>query len=250
MTIAKSKLPLKAGMSGPEVKEAQLALAARRYPLHGTGYFGPATRDAVKAFQIISGLKSTGIIDLDTAIALDRPVAPSAPINVTKQAPPWLIIAINNIGVAEIVGKGNNPVVMAMAKKCGGQIAKNYTNDEIPWCKMFTEYCAIEAGYRMIDSLWALDNLKAGVKLNGPAVGAFASKKRSGGGHTFIVAGKDKNGKIVGVGGNQTNKVSRATFLPSEIVGYNWPEGYELPTKTGMASLPVVDSAPLSKREA
>lgn len=251
MTIAAlvASKPLRLGASGEVVRQAQLALAARRYPLHGTGYFGPNTAASLKAFQTISGLPATGVLDRATADALDRPAAVSAPVHVTG-APPWLLTAIECIGIAEVKGKGDNPVILAMAKTCGGMIAREYTHDEIAWCKMFTEYCLAKNGLHGIDSLWALDNLKLGKKLSGPAVGAIACKKRTGGGHTFIVAGRDTSGRIVGVGGNQGDRVSRATFKPKEIVGYNWPDGYPLPGNIGLASLPVVDSAPLSKREA
>lgn len=244
---------LKVGMSGDLIKKAQLALAARHYPLLGTGYFGPATCDAVKAFQLSQGLKSTGIIDDDTNTALNKPVLVTAieksSVNITT--PPWLATAIANIGIAEGPGDNvDNPVVLAMAKACGGNIAKTYTHDNIPWCKMFVEYCLAKNGLHGNDTLWALDSAKIGTKLAGAAFGAIACKKRTGGGHTFIIAGKDKNGKLVAVGGNQGDRVSRATFNLSEIVSFNWPNGYPLPVKTGMASLPVVDSAPLSKREA
>lgn len=243
---------LKAGMSNDNVKQAQLFLAARHYPLLGTGYFGPNTKKAVQAYQTSIGLKSTGIIDDDTWNSLSKPVSINAVEKSTAniETPPWLTLAISCIGIAEGPGDAkDNPVVLAMAKACGGMIAKTYVHDSIPWCKMFTEYCLVKSGYKGIDSLWALDNLKVGTKLKGPAVGAIACKKRTGGGHTFFIAGKDKNGKIVGIGGNQSDRVSRATFAPSEIVGYNWPNGYPVPTKIGISSLPVVDSAPLSKRE-
>lgn len=243
--------PLKAGMTSDVVKQAQIALAAYSYPLLGTGYFGPATRDAVKAFQTSQGLPITGVIDVATATALDKPVTVKATEKkpLADDTPPWLKTAIESIGIAEVPGKKDNPAIMAMAKACGGVIAKTYTHDEVPWCKMFTEYCLVKNGLKGVDSLWALDNIKLGSKLKNVAVGAIASKQRKGGGHTFIVIGRDKNGKIVGVGGNQTDRVSRATFYPSEIISYNWPTGYPEPTKFGFSSLPVVDSAPLSKRE-
>lgn len=244
---------LKAGMEGTLVKQAQLALAARHYPLLGTGYFGPATKLAVEAFQTSQGLKSTGIIDDATWTSLAKAVLITAIEKSSKDiaTPPWLDTAIANIGIAEGPGdKVDNPVVLAMAKTCGGNIAKTYVHDSIPWCKMFVEYCLAKNGLHGNDTLWALDSAKIGTKLSGAAFGAIACKKRTGGGHTFIIGGKDKNGKLVGIGGNQKDRVSRATFDPAEIVSFNWPNGYPLPTKTGMASLPVVDSAPLSKREA
>lgn len=246
-------MTLKVGMSGDLIKKAQLALAARHYPLLGTGYFGPATKNAVAAFQISQGLKPTGNVDDATADALNKPVQFEAieKSSVNISTPPWLATAISNIGIAEGPGdKIDNPVVLAMAKVCGGNIAKTYVHDSIPWCKMFVEYCLAKNGLHGNDTLWALDSAKIGTKLNGAAFGAIACKKRVGGGHTFIIAGKDKNGKLVGIGGNQKDRVSRATFNLSEIVSFNWPNGYPLPVKTGVSSLPVVDSAPLSKREA
>lgn len=243
--------PVRPTSSGDLVKQIQLALAARHFPLLGSGYYGPATRDAVKAFQTSQGLPVTGVVALDTALALDKPVTVVAQEKSTIdiQTPPWLKTAIDNIGIAEVPGNQDNPVILAMAKACGGNIAKTYVHDEIPWCKMFTEYCLVKNGLKGVDSLWALDNAKIGTKLKGPALGAIATKKRTGGGHTFIIAGRDKDGKIVGVGGNQKDRISRATFLTSELVSFNWPNGYPLPVKVGLSSLPVVDSAPLSKRE-
>ena len=243
-----ASVPLRMGASGPAVIALQKSLAARSYPLLGTGYFGPKTREAVATFQQVRGLKSTGIVDLTTAVSLDQPT-PTAPAP-KPEVPPWVTTAIQTIGIAEGPGNKDSPVVLAMAKACGGKIAKTYTHDSIAWCKMFTEYCLVKNGLRGVDSLWALDNTKLGTKLKGPAVGAIASKKRTGGGHTFIVIGRDKAGNIVGVGGNQGDRVSRATFPPSVIVSYNWPDGYPLPGRTGISTLPVVDSAPLSKHEA
>lgn len=244
---------LKAGMSGDLIKKAQLALAARHYPLLGTGYFGPATRNAVKAFQTSQGLKPTGVIDDISYLALIKPITINAieKSSANINTPPWLATAIANIGIAEGPGdKVDNPIVLAMAKVCGGNIAKAYTHDNIAWCKMFVEFCLAKNGLHGNDTLWALDSAKIGTKLAGPAFGAIACKKRIGGGHTFIIGGKDRNGKLVGIGGNQGDRVSRATFNLSEIVSFNWPDGYPLPTKIGVSSLPVVDSAPLSKREA
>lgn len=240
--------PLRVGASGPAVVQVQKALAARSYPLLGTGYYGPKTKEAVATFQRVRGLKETGIVDMSTAVSLDQP----APISPSPKAGaiPWVTTAIQSIGIAEAPGAKDNPVILAMAKACGGNIAKTYTHDSIAWCKMFTEYCLVKNGLHGVDSLLALDNAKLGTKLKGPAVGAIACKKRAGGGHTFIVLGKDKAGNIVGVGGNQGDRVSRATFQPSVIVSYNWPNGYQLPARTGLSTLPVVDSAPLSKHEA
>lgn len=162
--------------------------------------------------------------------------------------PPWLARAKALEGLYELPGDADNPVILEMAKRCGGNIAKIYTHDAIAWCALFANYCLKASGQSGTDSLWALDFANYGQKLNGPAVGAIASKKRSGGGHVFFVVGRTSKGTLVGVGGNQSDMVNEVEYDPSEIVAYTWPEGVALPT-TGFSSLPVVSVSPAIKKE-
>lgn len=157
-------------------------------------------------------------------------------------APPWLVLSISEIGTLEGAGGLDNPIILAWARACGGNIAKNYKHDSIPWCKMYVEHCLRTTGFVGNDSLMALDSRKIGTALAGPVVGAIASKSREGGGHTFFVRGKDNLGRIVGVGGNQDNSVCNANFDPN-VLKYNWPAGYPVPTLIGMQSLPIIATA-------
>lgn len=157
-------------------------------------------------------------------------------------APPWLILAISEIGTLEAPGSQDNPTILAWAKACGGNIAAGYKHDSVPWCKMYVEHCLRTTGYKGTDDLWALNSRLIGTALAGPAIGAIASKARTGGGHTFFVRGKDKFGRIVGVGGNQDDSVCNANFDPA-VLKYNWPNGYPLPSLIGMASLPIIATA-------
>lgn len=230
-----------------ELREAQIRLATLGlYTGRIDNETGPLSRAALKAFQHAHGLKETSLLDAptDTLLALIP-----LPKPIITSVPPWLAKAISLIGTLEKPGTGDNPVIIKMAQVCGGQIAKTYVHDSIPWCALFREYCLVSTGFRGIDSLWALDSRKIGKKLSGAAVGAIASKSRDGGGHTFFVAGRDANGRIVGVGGNQSDSVSRATFLDSDCQ-YNWPLGYPLPTLIGVKNLPIVPSAKFSTKEA
>ncbi|MCC7047212.1 MAG: TIGR02594 family protein [Alphaproteobacteria bacterium] len=162
--------------------------------------------------------------------------------------PPWLKRAIECIGVHEAPGAGDNPKILAWAKACGGEIAKVYRHDSIAWCAMFVNYCLVSTGFKGNDSLWALNMRTLGTALKGPAVGAIASKQRVGGGHTFFVLGRDNAGNVIGVGGNQGDAVNRKAF-PLAGLKFNWPAGYALPPAVGLASLPIVDSAPYSQKE-
>jgi mono/diheme cytochrome c family protein len=64
-----------AGLSAAEVKKLQRGLARLGYFHHAvTGYFGPVTATAVKAFQKAMGLKSDGVWGPKTAAALARSI--------------------------------------------------------------------------------------------------------------------------------------------------------------------------------
>ncbi|ENX0048323.1 TIGR02594 family protein, partial [Neisseria gonorrhoeae] len=67
---------------------------------------------------------------------------------------------------------------------------------------------------------WSMSGL---TKLEAPAYGCIAVKPRRGGGHVFFVVGKDAEGRILGLGGNQGNMVSIIPFDPADIDGYFWP---------------------------
>ena len=63
-----------------------------------------------------------------------------------------------------------------------------------------------------------------GQKLDKPAYGAIAVFKWSGGQHAAFVYGTNNSGKILYLGGNQSNSVSTATN--SHPVTYIYPNGY------------------------
>lgn len=172
--------------------------------------------------------------------------------NMEQSPTPWLDRMTAILGLYEAPGSADNPLIIEMARTCGGAIARDYVHDSIAWCALTMNYCLIASGLPGNDSLWALDFAKYGTKLSGPAVGAIATKKRyeggkQVGGHVFLVVGKTKSGMIVGRGGNQSDMVCDELFDPSVMTGYNWPREFPLPA-TGMAVLPVVTPASKVKR--
>jgi peptidoglycan hydrolase-like protein with peptidoglycan-binding domain len=66
---------LKAGALGNTVQQLQQAMIDAGITVRGgaDGIFGPATAQALKQFQTSQGLESTGIVDAETAEALDDP---------------------------------------------------------------------------------------------------------------------------------------------------------------------------------
>lgn len=253
--IAKSGM-LKLGSSGDAVKQVQFALAARGYPLKGTGYFGPATDTAVESFQARSKVTVDGVVGINTARLLDMP--PSASVATASVAgdaggiaaaeigrPLWLQAGLKLIGTKEASGAKDNAAIIDWAHDEGGSIAKEYTHDSIPWCALFANHCLTKAGIKGTETLWALDfaGKWPSIKLGGPAVGAFAPMLRDGGGHIIQVVGKDSRGNIMGLGGNQSDQVSVVAFPVSRLnKGFWWPSSVALPTRVGICYLPVVKS--------
>lgn len=246
-SLVTSKI-LRLGMSGPDVKEMQMALAKLGYPLRGTGYFGTATDTAVEQFQRKAGLDPDGDVGTSTATAIDRALGapqPGAGVITPQRAevgrPLWLQESIAHIGMREVSGAGSNKELVADIHS----VAPDYQDDATPWCAGWVSYCLVKAGLKASKQpLWARSYSEGwGVKLIGPAVGAIAVKTRTGGGHVTFVAGKNRNGVLACCGGNQNDMVNISEYSPSAFnLGFFWPKDVPLP-RTGMSTLPIVSSS-------
>lgn len=247
---------LRIGMSGPEVKELQLALAKLGYPLRGTGYFGTATDTAVEQFQRKAGLEVEGDVGTLTARAIDAALAapkpgthmPPAPEQIEVARPLWLQESIAHIGMREVPGAGNNRELVANIQT----VAPDYQSDATPWCAGWVSYCLVKAGLKASrQPLWALSYADGwGIKLLGPAVGAIAVKTRNGGGHVTFVAGKNRNGLLACCGGNQNDMVNVSEYSVGAFnKGFFWPKDVPLP-RVGLSALPIVSSSGAVRSEA
>jgi hypothetical protein len=113
-----------------------------------------------------------------------------------------------------------------------------------------------KVGIKGTETLWALDWANWGEKLAGPAVGAFAPMTRAGGvgtpdapttTHTAEIDtspsfGRDSQGNLMCLGGNQSDRVSIVPFPAARPLSFRWPVGVPLPLKTGLGSLPLMRS--------
>lgn len=245
--------PLRLKMQGDDVRQLQLALARLGYPLTGTGYFGGATDTAVEDFQRRHGLHVDGDVGPITARAIDIGTGASsvdpAPVSTTAR-PLWLIEAMSRVGIVEGAGSRDNPKIIEWAHELGGNIAAAYTHDSIPWCALFIDSCLYRVGEKGTGTLWALDYANYGINLHAPALGAIGSMRRAGGGHVIFVLGRDRDGNIVGVGGNQSDKVCIRSFPPDRFEAFTWPKDTPVPQLLGFSHLPLVNSSGLSIHEA
>lgn len=149
-------------------------------------------------------------------------------------APRWLAFARKYIGLREVVGSGNNPEIVQMWTKLG----LPFRDDATPWCAGFVGFVFESVGIKSTRSGLALSYQNWGVSLKSPAVGCVVTFKRTGGGHVGFVVGKDQQGNIMVLGGNQSDAVNIKPFATARVTSYRWPAGEPLPTGT----LPIVNS--------
>lgn len=152
-----------------------------------------------------------------------------------------LEIAKGYIGLKEVPGAGTNPTIAGMFADIGHPEIKS---DEISWCAAFVGHCLIQAGLRSTGSLAARSYLKWGIPVEledaapGDVVVLWRVKPDGWQGHVFFY--EAHNGThIIGVGGNQSNAVTRTAHARSQLLGvrraapmYN-PKPIPAPVKSG-----------------
>ena len=158
--------------------------------------------------------------------------------------PAWLAEAKKYIGVREIKGVNHHPLIISWWKaiKRGG-----IKTDEVPWCAAFVGAMLEAVGIVSTRFESAKSYLAWGRKLDHPEVGCIVVFTREGGGHVGFVVGKDANGNLLVLGGNQSDEVNVRAFSASRVSGYRWPTAVPLPQP---APLPVLAAAQFSVKEA
>ena len=147
----------------------------------------------------------------------------------TKQTElPWIAKGKGYLGLREIPGPQHNPEILHWLVKFGGYNGEEkawWKNDEVAWCGCFVGMCLGEAD-RFIVPQWyragAWADERYLTRLSKPAYGCLAVEKRTGGNHVMFIVGKDRQGRLMGLGGNQGNRVSIIPFNASELRFY-WP---------------------------
>lgn len=150
--------------------------------------------------------------------------------------PPWLQNARKHIGLQEIPGKETAPAI----RKWLIELKAWWTDDETPWCGVYVAH-ALSAANIKLPAAWyrAKAWLDWGITIHEPKFGCIVVFERKGGGHVGFVVGQDTAGRLMVLGGNQSNRVSVAPFDRARVAGYRWPvEGIAMT----MAKLPVVAS--------
>mgnify|MGYP006296354457 CR=1 FL=1 len=152
-----------------------------------------------------------------------------------KTKPEWLTEAEKYIGTKEIRGSRHNPQILEFWDEIG---MGGINTDEVPWCASFVGAVLEECGIRSTRSGSSKSYLNWGIKLDKPVQGCIVVFTRNGGGHVGFVEGIDKIGNLYVLGGNQSDAVNVKLFKTTNVVGYRWPNEYDV-----VASLPVLSSS-------
>lgn len=153
----------------------------------------------------------------------------TAPMTIPRvDEPPWLTVARAYSGVMEIRGPQHNSLVVRMWEL----IKAPFRDDETPWCAAYVGAVLEECGFESTRSAAARSYLRWGVALDAPVPGCVVVFSRPGNawsGHVGFVTGRDEQGRLMVLGGNQGDAVSELPFDRTRVLGYRWPAGEPLP---------------------
>lgn len=129
--------------------------------------------------------------------------------------------AYSYLGVTEVRGSGNNPVIV----KWLTAINKSFTKDSISWCAAFMNHVVEACGYKGTGSAMARSFLNWGIAIDEPVRGCVAVFRRGKppSGHVGVVVEHDAN-SIELLSGNVSDKVCITTYWKKDVIGYRLPQ--------------------------
>lgn len=141
--------------------------------------------------------------------------------------PIWLSVARMAIGVREVAGPANNPVVMQWAKDIGAPAW--YDNDDKPWCAVFMNRLLMACQLPMSGTGFELLRAKSfetwGDPIDVPSPGCVMTFSRPEGAHVFLYLGENATA-YYGIGGNQSNAVNATWVAKARLTSIRWPTGF------------------------
>ena len=141
--------------------------------------------------------------------------------------PPWMVLAEQELarGVREYAGPAANPRIVDY--HAATSLAA--TDDEVPWCSSFVNWCLQHAGYEGTRSAKARSWLTWGDPLDAARYGAiavFARGKNPTQGHVaFFTDWQDEDTMLI-LGGNQHDAVSIIAKPAATLLSLRWPRPY------------------------
>jgi uncharacterized protein (TIGR02594 family) len=137
--------------------------------------------------------------------------------------PDWLIIARQELGVAEKPGTDHNERILEYHSKTGLHAG----SDEVAWCSSFVNWCMDKTGRAGTGSAAARSWANWGTKLDAPKPGCIVVFRRHdpnnpNAGHVAFFL--RRRAPLVDVlGGNQSNSVRVSGYSMNDVLTYRWP---------------------------
>lgn len=137
-------------------------------------------------------------------------------VAVTPDKAFWFEIAQREmaIGVKEISGPQDNPRIVEYHQST----TLRATDDETAWCSAFVNWCIEQAGIKGTKSASSRSWLAWGQEITQPCRGCIVVCK----GHVAFYY-QEERGRILLLGGNQSNQVKISPYSKNKIISYRWP---------------------------
>lgn len=176
------------------------------------------TKDALwsRVEQPLTGGPAVGWMASKYLAPLDHPVAGAG-----FKDDPWMLAALHELGVKQVVGAGNSARVLAYLASTDLDHAMAAT-DETPWCSAFVNWCFEVSGSVGTNSAAARSWLGWGVGASVPKRGCVTVLSRDGGGHVGFWVGQSPT-RVKLLGGNQGDQVCVAEYDASRVLGHRVP---------------------------
>lgn len=151
--------------------------------------------------------------------------------------PRWLKLARTDLGIREVPGVANNPVLMKRFASIQKALGMFYNADSVPWCgaglAWWMTQCGIAPPAIAVRakswSTWGLN-----LRPERIAPGAVIYMSRDGGGHVTLYVGENRD-FYFGLGCNQGDAITIARFPKSRVLNADgtvrkdaairWPKG-------------------------
>ncbi len=130
-------------------------------------------------------------------------------------------IAAGEIGVKEIHGNQHNPRILEYQEMTG----LDFGNDEVAWCSIFANWCALQAGLPRSNAANARSWLQVGRKTSFPIPGdivvLWRESPQSWKGHVGFFMGFSHDGTDLFIlGGNQDDEVNIQKYDINRVLEY------------------------------
>lgn len=147
----------------------------------------------------------------------------------TQKPLAWIENAKKHLGLHETKGAMHHPTIIKWLEEMGKYPKANkafYKDDETPWCGTFVGAMLGQAGRFVVPDwyrakAWADERYLT--KLSKPCYGCLGVKTRKGGGHVTFILGKDAQGYLMCIGGNQADSVCIVRYKESDFDSFWFP---------------------------